>query len=305
METKIISIADRYPEFIEYQNISIKKYVEGDYRYVVFNNAADNRIRSEINSACEKLDIEHYELFGNYNTHSSPIHAEAMNSIWNGYLSDKKGCVFWLDGDMFFISSINIGNLAKDYDIGYSPIYRDGYNIECMWTGVLFFNLDTIQRDIDFSLTNINGFNTDTAGMTYWYLKKYPDYRKAYFSVNTIYYFDDKVLITALNGCSGNINFTNNIPDEKYCDNRLFPYEKEDDNYLENYRRIYEQHKVIVKEYSFPKPYDFDLIRIEGTDNEFIFHYKSASWHERYGDGYNAHSISKKESLKNLILYKD
>lgn len=300
MIKKIIAIADRYPEFIEYQYASVKKYAVGKPEYIVFNNAADSKIRDEINNTCNKLKIKSHELLGNYGGHSSPIHAEAMNTIWDKYLKEETGSVLWIDGDMFLISKIDIEELAKNYDIGYSPIFRDGWNIECMWTGVLFFNLDTISKDIDFSITHINGYDTDTAGMTYYYLKKYPDYRKMFFGVDSIYDFNDKELKTALNGCSGYVNFVDNIPDREPI-KRLFPYEEEDDNYWEKYRLRFETHKNIIKKYLFPKPYDLDLIRIEGKNKPFLFHYKSASWAERYGDGTNEHSINKKESLRKLL----
>jgi len=302
METRVISIADRYPEFIVYQHESIKKFLDKSVKYTIFNNAANLTIRDKINSVCEKLGIEVHNIYCNYNQHTSPIHAEAMNSIWKNFLSDKKCGVLWFDGDMFLISDIDIEFLTENYDMGYSPIYRGKeWEIECMWTGILFFNMYTLDRNIDFSLTEINGYRTDTAGFTYWYLKAHPEYRRTYFRVLNLEDFEENNLFTELNGCTSNmLDFIDGKPLGK-IERKIFPYEKEDENYISNYKKEYDEHKKIALEYNFPRPYSFDLIKLWQQEKSFLFHYKSGSWNGLYGDGKNKYATEKKEAIRNLL----
>lgn len=301
METRIISIADKHPGFIRYQYESIKNNIKEGTKYTVFNNASDEIKRTEIENICKSLDIENYHVYGNYNQHSSPIHAEAMNAIWRDYLSNKKEGILWVDGDMFFISPIDIENLVEKYDIGYCPVYRKSNEIECMWTGILFFNLYTIQRGIDFSLAIIDGIQTDTAGMTYWYLKQYPLYRKLYFRALTIYDFDENNISTELNGCTEKRLYIENGKPNEMIQKRVFPHEKIRKNYTESYYKEFDEHKKIISDCGFTKPYTFDLIKKEGDKKSFLYHYKSASWHERYGNGKSQHFYDKNLATERLL----
>lgn len=299
MSNTIIAISDRHPEFIKWQKFSIQKFCK-NAEYIVFNNASDNAIRSEINKICSNLGVKCIEIKGDYSKNTSNRHVEAMNSIWRNHVKNMSGNLLWIDGDMFIISEIDLDNFGKQYDIGYSPIYRDNNSIECMWTGALFFNMDTIDKEIDFSIATIHGFTTDTAGATYHYLLKHPEYRKMYITTNSIYDFDENNLKAQLNGCTGYIEFVNGVPKKEYCSKRFFPYEKESDHYLEEYAQEYAEHKQIIEKYGFPKPYDFDLLKPDGGEY-FLFHYKSASWADRYGGGNNLHTQQKKDATMKLL----
>lgn len=300
MFTTISTLADQHPDFIEYQNASIRRYVKGKYEHLVFNNARNKEMRENINAVCDKLEIKAIELQCNYSQPGSIIQAEAMNKAWERYLKNRPGCSLWIDIDMFFISSINIGKLAENYDIGYIPIYRNNFGLECMWAGIIFLNTDIIDKSIKFDKKRINNTLTDAGGSTYYYLKKHPDYRKLYFAADSIWEVEDGEIKTNLNHCSDYVfiqnDFINREPVKK-----LFPHEKENDNYWEKYRKRFKNHENIIEKYSFPEPYYFDLIRIEEDDSPFIFHYKSASWHRKYGVWKNKYSTDKKEALKRFL----
>lgn len=299
MDNTVISISDKNPEFIEWQKLSVDKFCK-DAQYIVFNNAIDKNIRNKINETCQNLGVSCVEIDGDYSKDGSNRHADAMRTVWNQHLKNINGNLLWIDNDMFLISDFDLQNMGEKYDVGYSPIYRKDNSIECMWAGVLFFNLETMDRGIDFSITTIEGFKTDTGGMTYHYIHKHPEYRKIIIQNHTIYDFDDHNLKTQLNGCTGYIEFVDGKPVKEYCSKRFFPYEKENDNYLEEYFREYNTHKEIVEKFKFPKPYDFDLLK--PVDGEyFLFHFKSASWADRYGDGNNSHAQQKKDATMKLL----
>lgn len=303
MGLKIVSIADKYPEFIKYQYHSIKKYLSPDVDYLVFNNAVNPIIRESINNICKNNNINAINIFLKYDSQGSINHAGALNKIWQEYLSKMNEPILLIDGDIFFINNLNLQEISENYDYGYSPIYRDGGKIETMWSGMFFFNLPKIEKDIDFSITAINGIKTDTSGMTYYYIKKHFDYRKILFRVPAIYSFDNGYLKTEMNNSTGYIEFFNNLPIKEYCEGKLFPHEKENPYYMNAYLKEFSEHMDIIKKYNFPSPYNFDLVKIEGQEKSFAFHYKSASWGKIYGDGNNEYSVLKKRALEKLLAY--
>lgn len=294
----IATLADKHPDFVKYQNDSIKKHVTGEWNHVVFNNAEGTDMRNAINVSCNEIGVETIQLYCNYVTHGSAIQGEAMDKAWREHLKDRPGGMLWIDIDMFFIAPINTKQFTEDYDIGYVPIYRNNFELECMWAGLIFLNSEKIDKNIEFGLKNINGTPTDTGGSTYYYLNAHPEYKRLFFGMDTIYEFEDNRIKTALNGCSGYISFLGNVPDIA-LGKRLFPHEAENENYAEKYRLRFENHKNIIKQYSFPQPYDFDLMRMEGNERPFIFHYKSASWDPKYGNA--QYSNDKREALRKLL----
>jgi len=296
---KITTVVDKNEDFIEWQYKSIKKFVKGnDVEYIVFNNANNDNQREKINNICNNLKIKVIDLYVNYSLDFSQIHAEAMNQMWQ-HLKNENGFLFHFDSDMFFVSEINFEQIGKNYDVSYIPQYRDNFNVKYMWAGIFFLNLNTINKNIDFSIC-YNGDKTDSGGATQYFLQN--NYIELYSKFCTIMDFDENKLDTSLNGCTEFIKFTNNVPDKKYCDTRFFPHEKENINYLEDYRLEYDKHKELVNKYSFPKPYIFDLIKFDGEKDYFIFHYKSANWLDRYGNGLSDHATTKKESLKKMLI---
>jgi hypothetical protein len=296
----IASIYDKNEDFIELQYNSIKRFIEGDVEYIVFNNSSDAERRNKITHICSSLGIKSFELTINHFLPPSHIHACAMNQMWQSYLSKLDGLLMCMDSDMFFISELDIEEIGNNYDVGYIPQYRNNFSSVYMWAGMFFLNLDTIDKNIDFSICNI-GEMTDSGGATYYFLKE-KDYRKLYFRFCHIKDIEEDTLITDLNGVTGFVRFTNDIPEREYCTKKFFPHEKENLNYMEDFGNEYLEHKQLIEKYSFPRPYSFDLLKIENQKKSFMFHYKSANWEELYGDGKNSYSIMKKESLRKMLL---
>ena len=64
------------PKFIELQYLTLKKFVKGDYKFVVYNHAKDyadcsnyyndnNNYKKDIKNICEKLNIECINIVDN------------------------------------------------------------------------------------------------------------------------------------------------------------------------------------------------------------------------------------------------
>lgn len=300
MKIKIITLIDRNEDFIELQYNSIKRFVKNQVEYVVFNNSKDDNRRIKINDICSNLGIQTYSLSGSRYGEPSVTVSNSLNEMWQKYVKDMDGIVFYMDSDMFFISEIDIENIGSNYDIAYIPQYRDNNRIEYMWSGIFLLNLDTIDKNIDFSLGGVEGAGTDTGGKTYYFLKN-RDYRKLYLDFYNIGDITDGSVETYLNGNFGAIRFKDKTLEIEYSQNKIFPHERESENYFKNYIDLYDNHIDLINQYGFPKPYHFDLIKMTNDNKFFIFHYKSSNWESRYGNGENEHSILKKEALKRMI----
>ena len=313
MTTKIVSIMDKFPDFVEYQHASIEKFVKGDFRHVVFNNAIDDNIKRNIGDVCRSLNIEviNLNLTQKSPKQYSQNHANALNFVWQNHISKWSDPVLWIDGDMFFVYDIDISAFSNNHDLAYCPIYRNDNQIQSMWTGIMFFNLGHISKDIDFNLGKIGKTRVDSGGMTHYYLEKHPEYRKGYFEIITLIDSHNARTETVLN-LSRNIDIVenhfytyNNKKQELLDENvaRFFNHEKQDLNYLKKYTKLIDQCIRLAKAYRFPRPYLFDIVKMNNFGNiPFLIHYKSASWHTQYGGNSGAYATAKKNSIKNIVL---
>lgn len=295
---------DRNADFIEYQYKAFKNFIKNDFTLTIFNNAKDDEWRSDINRTCKKLNINTIDLPG-------LRMYEAQNIMWNQYIKNLGGLYFYLDSDMFIIDYLDIEKISLNYEIMYVPSYRDNFNLKYIWPDIFYLNLDKVDKDIDWSIVQWKSGFTDDGGGTYKFLNK-KDYKTLYMNFYCLEDIKNEIMETNLNGCSGRINFTENDFYLEYhisfCDDylphwkeikKIFPHEKEDENYMINYRKSYDFHKMIAKKYSFPRPYEFDLMKICDAENYFVFHYKRGSW--GYGDGNNQMSYDKKKATKLMM----
>ena len=71
MKLVIITSVVNNIEFIKLQYETLKKYVRGEYEFIVFDDAknfpdytneGDITIKKQINETCDKLDIKYYEI---------------------------------------------------------------------------------------------------------------------------------------------------------------------------------------------------------------------------------------------------
>lgn len=180
--------------------------------------------------------------------------------------------MFCIDSDMFFISPINIEDIMDHYDILYMPQYR-GKNdeVKYIWAG-LFCIDNKLVEDINFSIGYPEGIQTDTGGMTHYFLKE-NKLNERYLNSNHIFTYENNILDVNLDGCK----------QEKF-------------SYI--YTDFYE-HLFLANKFNFPKPYCFDLFKIAGKVKHFIFHFRSANWANIYND--KEYFQNKKIALFNMM----
>lgn len=277
-KVRIISIFDKHEDFIKLQYESIVNHVEGDYEYIIFNNASDELQAIQNKKMCEKLNIKCIRIHVNYNLDPSNIAGSALNEAFS-YFSDE--LVFKIDSDMFFTSNINISKIFETSDLIYIPNYVE--NMEIMWSGVFGLNMKKIDMPLNFKPNVIP--KTDTFGQSS-ILTKNSKYTKKLFKLYCIQSITNDVVISSLNNDCG-IHIKNNeiILNEK-------PEYYSDRETLVNLNNKILDILNVMKLYEFPSPYNIDMIEIDGVD--FMFHFKSSNWCPWYTDEY---VTTKKDSL--------
>jgi hypothetical protein len=178
---KIITVVVNNVDFIEIQYYTLKKYFQGEYEFIVFNDAkdfpdytnySDVTIKSNIENKCRELNIncinipnEHHKTV----VDASVRTANSMNFMLNYQLQNPDKYLI-LDSDMFLIDYLDI-NKYSNYDCAILLQNRTNNNedINYIWHGLCYFDM--------YKLNNMNVLNwnscayCDTGGMTKDWLK--------------------------------------------------------------------------------------------------------------------------------------
>ena len=247
----IVTIANKHPEFIEWQYLSLRHFIKEDFNYIVFDSSGNQ----DISSVCKNLQIENIRLKHEIKDPSLNV-AGLLNEMWNSQVKDFNGILFYIDSDMFLINNFDIGKIIENYDLAFVP-QPAGY----MWTGTFIFNMDTIAKNIDFSICVLPEGKSDVGGKTYYFLRE-KNYRIRRLEFYTL---EDQE----------NLHF-------RFSKNgRYGPYEVKKETLTPEEEVKYGSHFNLINCYDFPRPYSFDLIKVEDLDMPFAFHYKSAGWMDR------------------------
>ncbi len=200
MKTIIASTHCTRTDLIEIQFKTFKKFIKGDYEFIVFNDAKDHadiinfnnaNIRNEIKDICYKLEIKCIDVPQNLHNQRNILfsdtiepssnHPSCRTSIATQYLYNwvnnyNFDYLIIIDADMFLIDYFDI-NEYKDIDIAFVP-HSDSnseISINYMWNGFIIVNNKKIKNfDIpNFDCGRVLGFGVDTAGQTHFWLEKY------------------------------------------------------------------------------------------------------------------------------------
>ncbi len=201
MKTIIASSHCTRTDFIELQYKTLKKFIKGEYEYIVFNDGSDiknlnnfnnENIRNEIRNKCNQLgikciDIPQYlhknrqEIFPNTN-HNNKEHVSARASlavqyIYNYASMNNYDKLFLIEADMFIIEELNLDDY-NDFDVGFlsqSRLSKTKVFIEYMWIGILIINFSNIKNlePINFDCGTIFDTNVDSGGFSYFWLDRY------------------------------------------------------------------------------------------------------------------------------------
>lgn len=172
---KFVTAVVNNPKYIEVQYHTLKKYVKGDYEFIVFNDAKDwpdftnfndITIKMQIQKTCEALGItcinipnEHHKY-----TQLSPSQktGESCNYMMK-YMKENPDRYFIIDSDMFLIAPLD----PLDYDEFQTAIVlQERYNMFYPWNGLFYIDVNKVENIdlIDWSPTEYENLHCDTGG---------------------------------------------------------------------------------------------------------------------------------------------
>ena len=217
--SKVLIVSHHFnrPEFIDIHLKTFKAFLEDDFEYVVFNDAAQEDMRIAIEQACVNNGIRCFRVPQHLHMvpgRTSPGHRHmdgiqhALNTV--GYEHD--GIVALIDSDMFLIKAFSIERYLKNHDIAGERQGRKNDRIEIRYLSpaIAFMNMQTLpnKKTLSFEGGYVEGLACDVGAHTYYYLKNNPTVRPSY--INVIHIGAWKMVDVRCNVCS-NMTCTNCI----------------------------------------------------------------------------------------------
>jgi len=177
---KIVTAVVNNVDFIEIQYYTLKKFVKGEYEFIVFNDAKDFpdftnnndiTIKDNIELMCAKLNIQCINIpnqHHKYDNRSSPHRtADSMNFILK-YQIQNPDKYLLLDSDMFLIDNFDI-NKYSNYDCAIVLQSRHNFKTNYFWNGIYYFDM-TKMKNINKLCWNCSP-GTDVGGRTQEWLQ--------------------------------------------------------------------------------------------------------------------------------------
>jgi hypothetical protein len=197
-EVLIITCVYNRSDFIEMQYRTFQKFLQDDYRFVVFNDAVDPSAYREIRDVCNKYEIECIDI--PQEIHSRPYltrgpelpwnnpnvrHSNCLQYAMNTLGFQHQGPVAVLDSDVFLIRPFSIEQALNQFDI--AAVMRGAITIYYLWPGLMFFSMDRLpdRESLNFNCGLLNGESVDAGGYTYNYLISHPEIK--YKALNEIF----------------------------------------------------------------------------------------------------------------------
>jgi hypothetical protein len=155
---KIITAVVNNPIFIEIQYYTLQKYFQGEYEFIVFNDAKDFpdftndndiTIKTQIQNTCNKLNItcinipnEHHKQ----NRDAALRCADSMNYILQ-YQKKNPDKYLLLDSDMFLVDYFNINKYSNvDCAVVAQTRVINNTKINYFWNGIYYFDLTKMKN---------------------------------------------------------------------------------------------------------------------------------------------------------------
>jgi hypothetical protein len=173
---KVITSVVNNPIFIEIQYFTLKKHIQFEFEFIVFNDAKsfpdftnynDISIKPQIENTCKKLNIKHINIPNDNHKaikDASFRTAEAMNFILDYQIKNPDKYLL-LDSDMWLINDLYLDELICDCAVVLQK--RDNY--QYIWNGLFFF--DTLKLNMELMNWHCT-HNTDTGGcMNKWLIE--------------------------------------------------------------------------------------------------------------------------------------
>ncbi len=154
---KIITPVVNNPTFIEIQYNTLKKYMQCDYEFIVFNDAKDfqdftngydSTMSSKIQELCNRLNIRCIRIDNQHHRICADAALRCADS-YNFILEFQKrnpDKYLSIDSDMFLVDFFNPEEYFKDFISGVVKQTRHSGNerIDYIWNGIFYFDFNSM-----------------------------------------------------------------------------------------------------------------------------------------------------------------
>lgn len=175
-------------DFIKLQYLSLKKFINQDFEYIIFNDAKNFNdltnnnnlnMKKDVLNLCNELNINCINHDNDFHINipsSSFRHATVLNNMLLFQLNNPDKYLY-IDSDMILIDYLDI-NKYNNYSCAIVLQHRVDNNnkdINYIWPGLCYFDMDKIYNKslLNWSLANY----TDTGGMMYRWLINQNNYK--------------------------------------------------------------------------------------------------------------------------------
>ena len=153
---KIITAVVNNPEFVEIQYRTLKRFYQGNYEFIVFNdaksfpdytNGGDLTIKQQIEDKCNALQIKCISLENDHHRfqdNASDRTGDAMNVMFQ-YQKDHPDQYLVIDSDMFLIHEWSIESLAG-YDAAIILQHRSDPVADYLWNGWYYMDMLSVKN---------------------------------------------------------------------------------------------------------------------------------------------------------------
>ncbi len=162
----LATIAFNNPMVIEHQICLVRKYVQGNYNYIVADNSTDKAASQQIKLLCQNANVPYIRLPKNRLgiISASYSHAASLNWVYKKIIKPNRPTYFgFIDHDLFPIRPFCIEEKLKTSPLYGKVVTRE--NLWYLWAGLCFFRFDTIEnKNVDFLPTTIEKIYLDSGG---------------------------------------------------------------------------------------------------------------------------------------------
>ncbi len=184
----IITHAFNRPDFIPLQAKCFKKFIQDDYRFVVFSDANNEAMAKNIEDTCMSCNVEHIRVpqeihlrpylsrqVGDNLNRPNIRHANCVQYSLDVLGFDHQGYVLVLDSDMFFMRPVSFNKYMEDCDILSMIGYVGPGLISYLCPAFMALAMHRLpeKRSLNFNCGMVKGHSVDSGGYSHYYLHKY------------------------------------------------------------------------------------------------------------------------------------
>lgn len=180
----VYSIHYNRPEFIRWQDMSLKAHLKDDYEFFVVNNAREQGLRDQITMVANDLKLPVIHTHSDTPFHlAGKHHADSLNEVWKKNMcAHKDGIVMFMDGDCFLVAPFSANEKMEGGTTFYGAKQQREHIYHYLTPVIVCANMELIPEPetIDWEGIGIGpqGTRLDTGGGLHLYLERHPEVKE-------------------------------------------------------------------------------------------------------------------------------